>query len=406
MNRPNFIILFKEPAFEGMALRGEFHRLLTIYGASRIEPLPLVNGAACYLPDTMHLKSLREEEAIIAVENNLQVSLYPVWLEAKHAIIKEGYQVIPWGIHRIGADGAWSQTDGEGIKVAVLDTGCDLYHPDLRANLEEGKNILDPHLPPYDDHGHGTHVCGIIAAVRNNFGIVGAAPGAKIYPVKVLDRRGKGSFADVIRGLQWCLEQDIRVINLSFGSNTGSKALHEAIRQVVRKGAVVVAAAGNDGTSHSVDYPAAYPEVIAVGATDERDGLAPFSSQGKEIKLVAPGTNILSTKSGGSFWRLSGTSMAAPHVSGAAALLWSLAPGHSAGQITRLLLGTAEKLPSLSPEQQGAGLVRADLACQKVHGPWPKGEEEGGGEGKNNGEEQTSPPKMPGFWPLPHKFTA
>ncbi|WP_051276133.1 S8 family peptidase [Desulfovirgula thermocuniculi] len=405
MKKLNYIILFKEPAFEGTVLRDDLRSLLTGYGASRIEPLPLVNGVACYLPDGVHLQGLRKEEMVTAIESNLQVRLYPVWLEAKHAIIKEGYQVIPWGIHRIGADQAWSQADGEGVKVAVLDTGCDLHHPDLRDNLGEGKNILDPHLPPLDDHGHGTHISGIIAAVRNDFGIIGAAPGAKIYPVKVLDRRGKGSFADVIRGLQWCLEQNMRVINLSFGSNTGSKALHEAIRQVVRKGAVVVAAAGNDGTNHSVDYPAAYPEVIAVGATDEKDGLAPFSSQGKEIKLVAPGTNILSTKSGGSFWRLSGTSMAAPHVSGTVALLWSLAPGHSAGQITRILYGTAEKLPSLSSEQQGAGLVRADLACQKVHGAWSKGEEEGK-EGENNGEEHAYPPKMPGFWPFPHKSTA
>lgn len=399
----NSIILFKEPAFEGKILRSDLQKLLSKYGATHIEPLPLVNGAACYFPTTAHLQGLKEEELVANIESNLRVKLYPVKLEAKHALIKEGYQVIPWGIHRIGADQVWPQSTGEGVKIAVLDTGCDLFHPDLRDNLGEGKNILDPHLPPFDDHGHGTHISGIIAAVKNNFGVVGAAPKAKIYPVKVLNRHGEGYFADVIRGLQWCLEHNIKIINLSFGSNAPSQALHEAIHQVTKKGAIVVAAAGNDGTRQSVDYPAAYPEVVAVGATHEKDGLAPFSSQGTEIKLVAPGTNILSTKSGGSFWRLSGTSMAAPHVSGAAALLWSLAPNHSANQVLRILYSTAEKLPSLSSEQQGSGLVRADLACKKIPFSSPKGEEE---EEENAGEKKPPEPKIPpGFWPLPHNST-
>ncbi|MGB9826129.1 MAG: S8 family peptidase, partial [Desulfofundulus sp.] len=311
------IVLFKKPAFDGKKLRREYQDLLHKYGATRIEPLPLVNGVVCSLPLEFQLHALREEEEVAALEENLQVKLYPHEVQSKNIFLEqESYQIIPWGIHRIGADQLWFKYTGEGMKVAILDTGIDLHHPDLQENIAGGVNFVEPHLPPQDDNGHGSHVSGIIAAVKNNYGVVGVAPRARLYAAKVLNHKGEGYFADVIRGLGWCLEQGIQVVNLSFGSNTPSKALHQAIRQVTDKGIIVVAAAGNDGTTRSVDYPAAYPEVVAVGAVDEQNRLASFSSQGPEINFVAPGTRILSTGNGGLFWRLSGTSMATAHVSG------------------------------------------------------------------------------------------
>ncbi|RKO67187.1 peptidase S8 [Desulfofundulus salinus] len=361
------IVLFKKPAFDGKELRREYQDLLRKHGATRIEPLPLVNGVVCNFSLGIQLQALREEEEVAVLEENLQVKLHPFEVQSKNIFLEqESYQIIPWGIHRIGADQLWSQATGEGMKVAVLDTGIDLHHPDLQENIAGGVNFVEPHLPPQDDNGHGSHVSGTIAAVKNNYGVVGAAPGAKLYAVKVLNHKGEGYFADVIRALGWCLEQGIQVVNLSFGSNTPSKALHEAIRQVTDKGMIVVAAAGNDGTTRSVDYPAAYPEVVAVGAVDEQNRLASFSSQGPEINLVAPGTRILSTGNGGLFWRLSGTSMATAHVSGIVALIWSMAPQLNSGQILRTLYSSAERLSDLTREQQGAGMVRADLAGKKL----------------------------------------
>lgn len=361
------IVLLKNPAFDGEELRREYQDLLHKHGAIRVQPLSLINGVVCDFASEIHLKALEEETEIASLEENFKIKLYPHQvLDRKIFLKREGYQIIPWGIHRIGADQLWSQSTGEGMKVAVLDTGIDLHHPDLKENIAGGVNFVEPHLPPQDDNGHGSHVSGTIAAVKNNYGVVGASPGAKLYAVKVLNHKGEGYFADVIRALAWCLEQGIQVVNLSFGSNNSSQALHEAIRKVTARGMIVVAAAGNDGTTQSVDYPAAYSEAIAVGAVDEKDRLAPFSSQGPEIKLVAPGTGILSTGIGGVFSRLSGTSMATPHVSGAIALLWTIAPKLKAGQILHTLYASAEKLPSLSSEQQGAGLVRVDLATKKL----------------------------------------
>lgn len=397
------IVLFRNPAFDRKGLRREYQDLLHRYGATRIEPLHLVNGAVCNFSFESHLQALGEEEEVASLEENLRVKLYPVRVLPSNIFFKQqSNQIIPWVIHRIGADQLWPLTTGESIKVAVLDTGIDLYHPDLQENIAGGVNFVEPHLPPQDDHGHGSHVSGTIAAVKNNYGIVGAAPRAKIYAVKVLNHNGEGYFADVIKALEWCLERGIQVINLSFGSNISSQALHKAICQVTARGIIVVAAAGNDGTTQSVDYPAAYPEVVAVGAVDEQSKLTPFSSKGLQLKIVAPGTRILSTGTGGIFQRLSGTSMATSHVTGALALLLALVPRLKAERVLRLMYHTAEKLPSLSNKEQGAGLVRVDLAGKALHTPLEKHDEE---HAEVTPEEGPKPanhsPAIP--WPFPFR---
>src|SRR5579883_3328464 len=203
---------------------------------------------------------------------------------------------IPWGIRRVHAPAAWDYTEGAGVKVAVIDTGIDTGHPDLAGKVDGGYNAITGSEAPddyVDDNGHGTHVSGIIAALRNGKGVVGVAPKARLYAVKVLDADGSGNLSDVIKGIIWCANNGIEVANMSLGAPQGSDTMEQALRYAKARGVVVVAAAGNSGGA--VSYPGAYPETIAVSASDWQDQLAPFSSRGPEVKFVAPGVAIVST---------------------------------------------------------------------------------------------------------------
>ncbi|MBC7336503.1 MAG: S8 family peptidase, partial [Clostridia bacterium] len=207
------------------------------------------------------------------------------------------------------------------VKVAVLDTGIDLDHPDLQANIKGGINTIHPRKSPDDDNGHGTHVAGIIAAADNTVGVIGTAPKAWLYAVKVLDRRGSGYISDIIEGLDWCIRNGMQIVNMSFGTATDVPSLHEALVAAYNSGLVLVAAAGNGGPQDdTVLYPARYEEVIAVSAVDGTDSIASWSSRGPEVELAAPGVDIYSTFRSGTYRVLSGTSMASPHVAGTAAL--------------------------------------------------------------------------------------
>ena len=256
----------------------------------------------------------------------------------------EPSEALPWGVDRIDAEFAHSADfTGTGVKVAVLDTGIDYKHPDLDDNCYGGVNVINPRKDYRDDNGHGTHVAGIIAAERNNIGVVGVAPEASLYGVKALDRNGNGWLSDIIAGLDWCVNNEMDIVNMSLGSDSNIQAFKDACDEASAAGLVLVAAAGNDGGA--VDYPAAYNSVIAVSATNSSDGLAYFSSYGPQIAIAAPGVNILSTYKGGGYETHSGTSMAAPHVAGTLAL-----------NLGADIYSTADNL-GLSSGEQGAGLV-------------------------------------------------
>ena len=279
--------------------------------------------------------------------------------------ITQPMQAVPTGIARIGAD--VSTNEGAGVTVAVLDTGITLNHPDLAGNiLNSGKSCIRK-TTANDDNGHGTHVAGTIAAIDNGIGVVGVAPAAKLVPVKVLDRNGSGSWSSVICGIDWVTNNaaayNIKVANMSLGGggssdedcgNTNNDPLHKAICNSRNAGVTYVVAAGNEGKDAATSVPAAYDDaVITVSALADYDGLpgndtfASFSNYGPVVDLGAPGVNIRSTYKNGGYATMSGTSMATPHVSGAAALYIS---SHGASSWTAVRDGL-----KLAGEALGAG---------------------------------------------------
>ena len=264
---------------------------------------------------------------------------------------------VPWGVARVKADKFWNVTEGAGIKVAVIDTGINYNHPDLKANYAGGYNAINPSLTPMDDQGHGTHVAGTIAAVRNNVGVVGVAPKARLYAVKVLGGDGSGSYSSIIGGVEWAVKQNVNVINMSLGGGGYMTAFHKSLKAAVNAGITVVCAAGND--HGAVSYPAKYPEAIAISALTNYDTLAYFSNRGPEIEFIAPGSAILSTSKSGGYEEMSGTSMACPHVAGLAAL--AISAGHKTpAQVRAAFKKASVKLSSLTNDQQGSGIIQAN----------------------------------------------
>lgn len=269
---------------------------------------------------------------------------------------------VPWGIQRVKAPAAWDYNTGRGVRVAVIDTGINPNHRDLAGKVDGGYNAEDDCEKPEcyaDDNGHGTHVAGTIAAKRDEKGVVGVAPDARLYSVKVLDADGSGSLSGVIKGIIWCANNGIQVANMSLGSPMPSDTMQRALRYAKSRGVIVVAAAGNSGGS--VGYPGAYPETIGVAASDWEDNIAKFSSRGDEVDFIAPGVAIVSTSMEGDFASLSGTSMAAPHVAGLAALVVGQGyrgldgPDGVMGQLKK----AATKVANLTPQEQGFGMIDA-----------------------------------------------
>lgn len=251
--------------------------------------------------------------------------LFPYQLEETEDVATE----VPRGVELIQAPELWTKTKGKGVTVAILDTGCDAEHPDLKNRIIDGRNFTkdDQGNPDVfkDYNGHGTHVAGTIAAENNGKGVVGVAPEAALVIVKVLDKNGSGSYEGIINGILYAIEQNVDIISMSLGGPVDVPELHEAVQNAVNKGILVVCAAGNDGdgdqSTDEFGYPGSYNEVISVGAISLDRSSSEFTNSNNEVDLVAPGEKILSTFLNGTYESLSGTSMATPHVSGALALL-------------------------------------------------------------------------------------
>jgi type VII secretion-associated serine protease mycosin len=280
-----------------------------------------------------------------------------------------------WGVFAIGADHAWATTTGRGVIVAVVDSGSG-PHPDLAENLLPGRSILGTVETQdgrdIDTSGHGTHVAGIIAAVANNgIGGSGVAPNAKILPIQVLDQAGQGDARDVAAGVRFAADNGARVINLSLGGATESSSLTQAITYANDKGVLVVAAAGNGGAADKPKWPASLDLTLAVTAVDQANNATNFDQRGEYIDLSAPGANVVSTAKG-DYVTLSGTSMAAGFVAGAAALLFAAEPRVTNAQVRDILLRTATDIGDPGRDVTfGAGLINMVSALAELQRMYP-----------------------------------
>ncbi len=274
-------------------------------------------------------------------------------------------EVLPWGIDRVDAELVHPSNKGTGVKVAILDSGIDLDHPDLA--VAGDVTFIAGTTSGDDDNGHGTAVAGIVGALDNDIGVIGVAPEAALYAVKVLDQGGNGTMSIILSGIEWSADNNMQVINMSFGGilNMPSSII-AALDNAYNAGIVIVAGAGNSGDAsgegNNIWSPARYESVIAVGATDEQDGRYTSSSTGYTLELVAPGVNIYSTAIGGGYGYLTGTSASSPHAAGVAALLIASGVTNNV-DVRHRLRDSAEDLGAPEWDTQfGKGMVNADLA--------------------------------------------
>ena len=358
----NVIVGFKKPVGQ------EEDKVITGHGGIAKKNFHLIYAVTATVPDNR----------ILELKNDPRVA----YVEDEHIYRAADEYTSSWGVQHIGSQPVHNQNiNGTGVKIAVLDTGIDYNHIDLKDNYKGGYNFVYNNADPKDDNtgpygsSHGTHVSGIIGAENNGIGVIGVAPNASLYAVKVLAADGSGTTGWIISGIQWAVDNKMNIVSMSFGSPFFDQALKDAVDAAYNSGILLVAAGGNTGGG-PVLYPAAYDSVIAVAATDALDQKAIFSPDDSKIELAAPGVNINSTcavslyQCAGGYRILSGTSQAAPHVTGVAALIYSTnfpdvnSDGAKNNKDVRLILdNTAKDLGTAGRDSiYGYGIVDASKA--------------------------------------------
>ncbi len=315
------------------------------------------NIISCEL-SSAEAKELQDQDGILQVEKDSTIKANSSIKNRKVKKKEQSELKNEWNMEMINADSDDCIDASEKIKVAVIDSGVDF------GNDVELKNYIDlvpgyeECLPYYTDiTGHGSSVAGIIAAEDNDTGITGINPSVELYSARVLDEDNVAPVSRVIEAIYWAIDQDVNIINMSFGMNDDSEALHKAIKDAYKAGILLIAAAGN---GDSVEYPAAYSEVVAVGAVDSQGCISEDSASGDEVELVAPGEEVASTGAFQGTLVCSGTSMAAPHVTGVASLLWQKDKDVSADFIRALLCASANGYGESS--SYGNGLIDYEYA--------------------------------------------
>ncbi|MEW6404711.1 MAG: S8 family peptidase [Chloroflexota bacterium] len=348
---------------DGAVSQDELMQSLSQYGTVVQSDLNRIDFVLVNVPQSNYesaMQGLSAAPGVMLVEANGDL-----WLE--DTIPTDPFFGDQYGLTAINAPQAWDYTTGSSsVTIAIVDSGVDLTHPDLAANLLNGYDFVNSDGDPMDDNGHGTHVAGITAAVTNNgVGVAGVAGGAQILPVKVLNASGNGTFNNVALGIIYAVNNGAQVINLSLGGGTNSAALQNAIAYADAHGVVVVAATGNTGSS--VLYPAAYESVIAVAASDESNNHAAFSNYGPEVDVTAPGVNIYSTALGGGYEYRNGTSMATAYVTGEVALLLSVDSSLTPDEVVAIIESTALDIGEAGEDvYTGSGLIQVDAAVLLV----------------------------------------
>jgi subtilisin len=255
-----------------------------------------------------------------------RITLPPDELQARQIVtgMDVSEEAVDWGLANLNCPEAWKTSEGSGVLVAVLDTGCDPDHRDLKNQIKASKDFTGSRSGTMDRQGHGTHCCGVVAAELNGWGMCGVARKSKLLVGKVLDDGGSGSVDGIAAGIDWAVANNADVISMSLGGAGRDGYIPPALAKAEAEGVIVLAAAGNEGPREgTTGYPAGYPQCIAVAATDANNSVAKFSSRGPVVYVTAPGVNVRSCYPGpgdGLFSSMSGTSMATPHVAGLAAL--------------------------------------------------------------------------------------
>lgn len=361
-----YIVVLKDDSLNLRELLTEVSKKVDIEGTQILHIYEeVLNGFSLKVPNERIIDVLNQSPFVDHIE--------------KDKVVKAFAQTLSTGINRV--DGDLSSTrSGNGAgsvnaDIAILDSGIHTSHSDL--NVYHQKTFVSGTSTGNDDNGHGTHVAGIAAAKDNSIGVVGIAPGAKLWAIKVLDRNGAGALSTIIKGIDYIRQyaSQIEVANLSLGCQCKSAAFDTAINNAVQAGITFVVAAGNSATDASTNSPANNPNVIAVSAIADSDGkcggigpstgngrddtLASFSNYGSVIDMAAPGVKIYSTYKGNSYATMSGTSMASPHVAGAAALYEASHPGASPSEVRNALLNNGST-SSTTCDGNGRGYFTGD----------------------------------------------
>lgn len=342
--------------------------LLQKLGAKTRDRIPGLDALVVATKDrAAALAALEADPNVRWAEPNGVVRLAPVTREVPVPRLTAGDDPMlkdQWGMAKIEAPAVWpTQAGARKVVVAIVDTGIYYKHPEFGDRVDPGFDVIHNDFDARDDMMHGTHCAGIVAAgLGDGQGVVGVAPNVSLLAVKVMDEEGMGTFADIAKGIVYAVQRGADVMNLSLGAQNTTYTLKEAITYATKSKTLVVAAMGNEATD-SPAYPAAYPGVMAVGATRADDEKAGFSNTGGHISVAAPGHKILSTVLYGKYEAVSGTSMASPHVAGLAALLKSAHPDWTAAQIRARIEATADDLgaPGFDPAY-GHGRLNARRA--------------------------------------------
>ncbi len=312
---------------------------------SGVKPIRYLSHLGMIIGEYLSPSATYRSEYIEYSESDIRITITEPFIGSLTSPVKQ--ENIPWGVEKVKAPQAWKWSQGRGIRVAVIDTGIAADHPAIRGNYRGGINILSPSFMPTDYNGHGTHVAGIIAGRTFESGIVGVAPRAHIYAVKAFNRRGSANLSDLLSAINWCIENKMHIVNMSFGMDKLSESLRQAIQVAHRRGILMVAATGNQGRKSHIDFPARYPETIAVTSFSENGKLSVFSNFGKGVDIAAPGDRIPSAWLNHSKRVMSGTSMAVPHVTGTISLLLYLNPYLNPEQVRYILTQSAAKSENL-----------------------------------------------------------
>lgn len=350
----------KDSGFSEESKQGRFHRS----GGRVKRSHTMINAVSGQLPEE-EIEKLKKDPAVAYIEADSVVGLTEP-LAATPPLTQEYSD--SWGVSRIGGNyAAATGITGAGIKVAILDSGIDYNHPDLKDNYKGGYNFAYDNNDPFDDGyiSHGTHIAGIIGARNNGTGVVGVAPEVSLYAVKVLGGMVMGDLSDILAGMEWAISNKMDVINMSIGAPIDSAAFKDVCDRAYQAGIIVVAASGNT-KSNSIEFPAAYDSVIAVSSTNQDDSFSSFSNYAPKNELSAPGAAITSTMRGGGYGSMNGTSQSAAHVTGAAAILLAkgVADGNNDGRRAddvRTLLATSAKDLGDPGRDQYFGFGRVDL---------------------------------------------